>query len=377
LFFISQVFCLFSAIIPITDKNRFLLPLHFSVDPGPDFTWWNDAEDAEIAARIELSEADKLALICEYMDIMKVQVRRCSFRHNLNGSKMLCGEEGRKSMTLSCGDVFVSKDHSSRLLIEIMQQIKKRLKLGRKKKNQLNSVEKEVTVFDLRCSNFVVAARLHCHAHQYMEHMVDNYLCLAKERFEQSKNAPEAITRERARMSRSFSTSSLQVLCINKHCQKSASQSTNFLCNDCFEYQKQLMASFGCSQPGHLRSLRSCFSTTMRDKSDFSSSRDSAIKSKTMPSIAVSFMPSSPENNAKSGSDHATPNQTSSAAFVPFVANSRQSSLSGSKFFVSRNCEEIIHTVAVHYTHAPSEDVTTKVSSIKGANGVTHYYVSQ
>lgn len=46
----------------------------------------------------------------------------------------MSGEEGRKSMTLSCGDVFVTKDHSARLLSEIAQQIKKRLKIGRKKK---------------------------------------------------------------------------------------------------------------------------------------------------------------------------------------------------------------------------------------------------
>lgn len=41
---------------------------------------------------------------------------------------------------------------------------------------------------DLRCANLVIAARLHSHAHQYMDYMVDNYLCLAKKRFEQSKN---------------------------------------------------------------------------------------------------------------------------------------------------------------------------------------------
>lgn len=46
----------------------------------------------------------------------------------------------------------------------------------------------QVTVLDLRCANLVIAARLYSHAHQYMEHMVDNYLCLAKERFEQSRN---------------------------------------------------------------------------------------------------------------------------------------------------------------------------------------------
>lgn len=35
---------------------------------------WKDSEDAEIAARIELTEADKLSLICEYMDIAKIPV---------------------------------------------------------------------------------------------------------------------------------------------------------------------------------------------------------------------------------------------------------------------------------------------------------------
>lgn len=33
---------------------------------------WKDSEDAEIAARIELTEADRLSLICEYMDIVKI-----------------------------------------------------------------------------------------------------------------------------------------------------------------------------------------------------------------------------------------------------------------------------------------------------------------
>lgn len=85
----------FTAVIPITDKNRNLLPIHFSVDPGPDFTWfviysnfyplnlfffnfyfhrWKDADDLKIASKIELSEADQLSLMCEYMDITKILV---------------------------------------------------------------------------------------------------------------------------------------------------------------------------------------------------------------------------------------------------------------------------------------------------------------
>jgi hypothetical protein len=31
----------FSAVIPVTDSDHSLLPLHFSFDPGPDFVWEN------------------------------------------------------------------------------------------------------------------------------------------------------------------------------------------------------------------------------------------------------------------------------------------------------------------------------------------------
>ncbi|EFO21481.1 hypothetical protein LOAG_07006 [Loa loa] len=367
------------SIIPVTDRNHILLPLHFSVDPGPDFTWWKDSEDAEIAERIELNEADKLSLICEYMDIVKIPVRRYSFRHNLTGTGLVSGEEGRKSMTLSCGDAFVTKDHSARLLSEIAQQIKKRLKIGRKKKNQLVDAE-PVTISDLRCVNLVVAARLHSHAHQYMKHMVDNYLCLAKERFEQLKNAPETISRQRAGLSHSFSTSSLLVTCINKQCQKNASQSTNFLCNDCFEYQKQLMASFGCSQPGHLRSLRSCLRTTLQNPSDLSSRTGGSIKSSTMPSIMISSKTASYTDSKELRNAGDTSGHTSDPVSIPVRAGGGMQALqshSPRSEHTAAGCEGIVHTVAVHYTHTPAEDITTKVASIEGANGVTHYYISQ
>ncbi|VDP21458.1 unnamed protein product, partial [Onchocerca flexuosa] len=242
----------------------------------------------------------------------------------------------------------------------------------------------QVTVLDLRCANLVIAARLYSHAHQYMEHMVDNYLCLAKERFEQSKNAPETISRQRARLSHSFSISSLLVTCINKQCQKSASQSTNFLCSDCFEYQKQLMASFGCSQPGHLRSLRSCLSTTLRDPSDVSPRRDDSIKSNTMPFITVSSKTASHidgkgHRNARDVLGHVSNPLSVSIAADGFM-QALQSHVPSSKHYcehMDAGCEEVVHTVAVHYTHAPSENITTKVASVEGANGVTHYYISQ
>ncbi|VDN23746.1 unnamed protein product [Gongylonema pulchrum] len=257
-------------IIPITDRNRNLLPLHFSVDPGPDFTWWKDSEDAEIAARIELTESDKLSLICEYMDIIKIE-------------------------------------------------------------NTCEGASEQVRVSDLHSANRVVAAQLHSHAHEYMDHMVESYLCSARERFEQSKNTPGMTSRQRARLSHSFSTSSLSITCINNHCQKSASQSTNFLCDDCYEYQKQLMASFGCSQPGHLRSLRSCLATAAQNSSN-SSLRNgtSSVKSNTMPSIAfASFATTAPAHaDEKDGRDAV--HRTSISVVAPSFSSESQNSCTAS-----------------------------------------------
>ena len=45
--------------------DRTLLPVHFAVDPGADFTWWRDEEDEKIAQKLELSDADKLTLISQ------------------------------------------------------------------------------------------------------------------------------------------------------------------------------------------------------------------------------------------------------------------------------------------------------------------------
>lgn len=333
-------------IIPITDRNRNLLPLHFSVDPGPDFTWWKDAEDAEIAGRIELTEADRLSLICEYMDVIKIEVRRSSFRRNVltsvgAGDK---NEDCNKSMTLATSGAYESKFHSARILSEIAQHFKKRFKLPGKKKNSLKDVNETVSVSDLRCSNRVVAARLHSYAHEYMEHMIKNYLCSARQRFEQSKRTPATVSRQRARLSRSFSTSSLHITCINLHCQQAASQATNFLCSDCFEYQKQLMTSFGCALPGRFRSLRPCgrIVTASKEKDEEEQENTTrcsrSVKSNTMPSLSVG---------------------------IPAVSSDEQSTH-----------ERNLHTLAVHNVQHPSECVTTKVSSIEGANGVTHYYIS-
>ena len=71
----------------MTDVNRNILPLHFAVDPGPDFTWWKDEEDERIAAKMEPADTAKLSYMNEYMDLVSFLsktliyfLKNCEFR---------------------------------------------------------------------------------------------------------------------------------------------------------------------------------------------------------------------------------------------------------------------------------------------------------
>lgn len=373
-------------IMPIVDKDRNLLPVHFCVDPGPDFTWWKDAEDDQMASRIELSEADRLSLICEYMDVTKIEIRRGSHhwtvgaRHlnnnSNNNSSFGSGNERNKSITLACGGDLAKKHHSSRIIYEIAQQIRKTFRSSSKRKNKNKRNYETISAADLLFSHIILAAHLDSEVHESVKLMLDSYISSAKERFEKVKDIPSsAVPKQRNRISRSFSTSSLRIKCINSDCEKTASQSTNFLCSDCFEYQKQFMASFG-TRPGQLRSLRSATAID-RDENNtiniaYSDGADAAayekrqrnrcrsVKSNTMPLLS-----SNNDNNVNSNNDN---------------NNINISDINVRNQHYESKCNEtprhIVHTVAVHNAQHPSQSITTKVSSIKGANGVTHYYVT-
>lgn len=90
-----------------------------------------------------------------------------------------------------------------------------------------------------------------------------------------------------------------------------------------------------CSQPGHLRSLRSCLAASTRNGSECNGA---SVKSNTMPSISLASMSTSATNEKWS----------------------RENCQTKSSRLASGGGEGVVHTVAVHYAHAPSEDVTTK-----------------
>ncbi|XP_043539970.1 OTU domain-containing protein 7B isoform X3 [Chiloscyllium plagiosum] len=62
------------AVIPLTDSEHKLLPIHFAVDPGKDWEWGRDDNDNVRLASVTLSLEAKLHLLHTYMSVTWIQV---------------------------------------------------------------------------------------------------------------------------------------------------------------------------------------------------------------------------------------------------------------------------------------------------------------
>ncbi|KAL6030710.1 hypothetical protein STEG23_036661 [Scotinomys teguina] len=62
------------AVIPLTDSEHKLLPLHFAVDPGKDWEWGKDDSDNARLAHLILSLEAKLSLLHSYMNVTWIRI---------------------------------------------------------------------------------------------------------------------------------------------------------------------------------------------------------------------------------------------------------------------------------------------------------------
>ena len=92
----------FSAVIPVTDSDHTLLPLHFSFDPGPDFIWENfdnESIDALSSSRImtynssyntclggERKENENLDLLKSFLQLVKVPLPEWLIDHTASNT---------------------------------------------------------------------------------------------------------------------------------------------------------------------------------------------------------------------------------------------------------------------------------------------------
>ncbi|CAD5206302.1 unnamed protein product [Bursaphelenchus okinawaensis] len=271
--------------VPIIDRFRNLLPVHFAVDPGPEFTWWRDGKDQDIAFKLESEQTDDrmLELMGTYMDIVKMDLRRGSIKKSLPfvGETEFAPSIPLKLMAIASGK---NDSHRHRFFNELRQHFR-----WLTKKSKRKSSKARFSANELRQSNCVLAVLLHNYSHQHIEKMFENYLVGVRERYERYKKVPSSVIIPKNRLSRSFSSSSVHLSCLN--CKRhAASLSTTFLCSDCFEDQKREMASLGSSS-----SPQSQTSTGNSSFERCSHSNDSAYcsKSSTMPALSDNLEESS------------------------------------------------------------------------------------
>ncbi|KAE9548140.1 hypothetical protein FO519_008647 [Halicephalobus sp. NKZ332] len=272
--------------IPIMDKNRNILPVHFAIDPSPDFTWWKDSEDNRIAAELDaqMTEDFRLELIARYMDVVKMDLRRGSIKKMLPFVSSENPMIPTKLMTLaSGGGDYSDKSNPNRIMKEIRNHFKKLGSLGKKDK-----IARRFSAAELRQSNCILTALLHNFAHQYTDSMVDNYISGARRRFEEMRTLSTNFT-PKNRMSRSFSSSSVLLTCLNTHCDKTASPSTNFLCPVCFEDQKREMAYIGTANNQSLNCNSQIGNQYAGLYASYKNSNGTNKKSNTMPVISTTM----------------------------------------------------------------------------------------
>ncbi|CDW54337.1 Otud7a protein [Trichuris trichiura] len=263
------------AIIPITYRDRTMLPLHFACDPGPDFTWWKDEADEKIACQAALDDSARLSLITRYMDIEEIAVEKpakaatlASSVHSHSSVAPFGSSDSnckRKSWSRSMGNLFLESyiTGSKEKLLKLRARLRRRATpelvctfFGTSDPDAMTASHRPweakmgrpptstVSIQDVRSNNLIVGAKIETQTHhQLMDEMINSYLTTARHRFEEERNGKPAAAR-RERFSGDLSNAKFNFTCINGSCNRTASHETNFLCGECFEVQTQILESF-------------------------------------------------------------------------------------------------------------------------------------
>ncbi|XP_070541804.1 OTU domain-containing protein 7B-like [Ptychodera flava] len=255
-------------VIPLTDAERKLLPIHFAVDPGPQWNWQKDGENQDKLKRLKLSEDQKIDLLNRYLDVILVPV---TFPDHVNSLKKETSEKmetgsNKSDENKSTNGSYDSLDKTNKgttgkgakQKAGAFATMKTKL-FGGKKKNPRkknsdssddgsssgqSSVSGTVTdkpkdrklqsCDDLRNENFIVAAKLSNKRQHIQQEMVENYLKTAEERHHREQEARRQQGNGQRRLGNAKPTK-----CISPKCDMYATADTNYLCSSCYAKHKR------------------------------------------------------------------------------------------------------------------------------------------
>lgn len=233
------------AVIPLTDSNHSLLPLHFAVDPGPGFIWDQDEYQERVVHSLTLHPNVHVNLVNAYLEIVKVALPEY-FLDPPNTSGNANSKTTKQALS-------VAKQFGS-----IGKKLKKNLgKLARnssfrgenaKDGNNSAAVRQSTRIQQKIVSgsqSFILAAFIHTNSPlPYQNEMVENYLLDARRRFEldrelKAKQREEQIELEEKRKREIFLNGGY-IDCLTPGCSGQGTSEHGYLCKSCFTKQKNL-----------------------------------------------------------------------------------------------------------------------------------------
>eukprot|EP00095_Tigriopus_kingsejongensis_P005689 snap_masked-scaffold158_size296719-processed-gene-1.14 protein:Tk05689 transcript:snap_masked-scaffold158_size296719-processed-gene-1.14-mRNA-1 annotation:"conserved hypothetical protein" len=241
------------AVIPLTDSNHSLQPLHFAIDPGPNFTWNRDEYQDEVVHNLTIHPNTHVNLLNAYLEIVKVGLPDYfldppNMNHNPKSSKQAhsvakqfgsIGKKLKKNLgKLTRNSSFRSdqKDGDYQQGVRQSTRIQQKIVSG--------------------AQPFILAAFIHTNSPlPYQNEMVENYLQDARRRFEvdrelKAKQREEQIELEEKRK-RDIYLNGGYIDCLTPGCVGQGTSDNGYLCKSCLAKQKTLTNRIGDPSAKH------------------------------------------------------------------------------------------------------------------------------
>ncbi|KAK3097479.1 hypothetical protein FSP39_009970 [Pinctada imbricata] len=251
--------------IPLVGPDLSLLPVHFLVDPGPDYSW-NDNKGSG-NHKLKYSYEDKLNILKQYLDVEKLPAtnmeydsdsdKKSSGSYESDDNLGCIGKEKKKegkvkdqlhSVTKQFGSLGKSM---SKKLRKNFGSVGKALKsMGPDQKGSKSSIGSGLTqstrvpltiaAMSEQEQMFVWCARIQAKWSDVHKNMIQNYMKDARDRFLQDKEIRTARGEEIRRRSMEILPQDLgRIKCISPGCEMFGSPENHYMCSRCFMEQKR------------------------------------------------------------------------------------------------------------------------------------------
>lgn len=247
-----------AAVIPLVDYENSLLPIQFCIDPGTGFEWKTyDGNEGNW----KLTDREHIALLKEYLEIIyatplgspeeeiSIDVLDEEYDKRITEGELVLGDEITSSSSKSKAAKqlqSVAKQFGS-IGKSMSKKIKKNIgsitKIGSGSSGGYGKLQSKLKNSQSFTRQRLLCAQLKSKRHEYQDEMIKNYLECAQDRFMDTEKAKELreIEHQQLAMLKMKVESPIEheTNCINIGCKNHGTASTSYMCQACFEKQKE------------------------------------------------------------------------------------------------------------------------------------------